>query len=59
MNTDLLFKAYPWYRQHCQAVDTLASFLGVDVAKVLEGLDEKINPPARPEEYGNRMGEAA
>ena len=44
MNNESLFDMYPWYRQHQNAVDTIAACLAVDVEEVLMGLDGKFNP---------------
>ena len=48
MNKESLFDIYPWYRQHQQAVDTVAAYLAIEVEQVLKGLDEKINGRNRP-----------
>ena len=44
MNNDSLFNIYPWYRQHQHAVDTIASYLAIELEQVLMGLDGKMNP---------------
>ena len=42
-----LVRNYPWYYRHTDAVNTIASYLGVDVEKVLYALDSKLRAKVR------------
>jgi hypothetical protein len=42
MTTRTLLKRYPWYGNHFRAVNTLACFVSMDVAEILQRLESRI-----------------
>jgi hypothetical protein len=45
MNARTLSKRYPWYGKHFRAVNTLACFISMDVAEILQRLDSRMQSP--------------